>query len=228
MNHKKSEYNSLGDYYCHFCQKHCHNVNSLKQHEVRCRHNPNRIKVIRDGFNNKGKTAWNEGLTKQTSPQLAEKSLRYKANYKAGKYKNYGHPHSEEYKQHLSTIARDRQFGGFNMRKKGIIYNDIKLDSSYEVILAQSLDANNIKWSRCKRFPYKTPSGKLHYYTPDFYLPDFDIYLDPKNDFLIHNINPNLGYKDSDKIKWVMEYNNITVLILNSKQLDWNIIKTLI
>ena len=31
------------------------------------------------------------------------------------------------------------------MRRSGIIYNGIKLDSAYEVLLAENLDANNIK-----------------------------------------------------------------------------------
>ena len=31
------------------------------------------------------------------------------------------------------------------MRNKGILYNDTKFDSSYEVTVAKSLDENNIK-----------------------------------------------------------------------------------
>jgi hypothetical protein len=62
-------------------------------------------------------------------------------------------------------------------------------------------------------------NGIIHYYTPDFYLPEYDIYLDPKNDFLIENINPVLGYTDIDKIHQVELENNIKVLILNKDQL---------
>lgn len=67
--------------------------------------------------------------------------------------------------------------------------------------------------------------GKLHYYTPDFYLPDYNLYLDPKNDFLINNINPKLGYADSYKIEQVMLQNNIRIIILNKEQLSWDYIK---
>jgi len=98
--------------------------------------------------------------------------------------------------------------------RKGILYKDIKLDSSYEVILAQSLDEYNIQWERPGRFSYHY-NDKLHYYTPDFYLPKYDIYLDPKNDFLINNINPHLGYNDLDKIKQVELEHNIKIIVLN-------------
>ena len=56
-----------------------------------------------------------------------------------------GHPHTQEAKDHLSDVAKEIGFGGFNMRNKGILYNDTKFDSSYEVTVAKSLDENNIK-----------------------------------------------------------------------------------
>lgn len=110
-------------------------------------------------------------------------------------------------------------------------YKRINFMSSYEVELAKNLDIHNIKWILPKRFKYYVNNDikdKYHYYTPDFYLPDYNIYLDPKNDFLINNINPKLGYNDIDKINWVIQQNNSRVLILTKEQLRWEIIKTLI
>jgi len=43
--------------------------------------------------------------------------------------------------------------------------------------------------------------------------------LDPKNDFLINNINPRIGFKDVDKIKLVEIQNSIKIFILNKEQL---------
>ena len=134
----------------------------------------------------------------------------------------------ESTKKKLSKIALKRELGGFNFRNKGIYYNGIKLDSSYEVEVAKSLDDNNIKWLREGRFPYIDRNGKERHYIPDFYLPDYDVYLDPKNDFLIENINPVLGYSDKEKIQLAQEQNNIRVVILNKDQLTWDVIKTLI
>ena len=100
-------------------------------------------------------------------------------------------------------------------------------DSSYEVIVAKELDANNISWEKSRSFSYVV-EGVEHKYTPDFYLPEYDVYLDPKNDFLIESINPALGYKDVDKIKWVEDLHNIHVIILDKDHLTWNGIVELI
>lgn len=48
------------------------------------------------------------------------------------------------------------------------------------------------------------------------------------NDFLINNNNLSLGYKDTDKIKWVELYNNIKIIILDKNHLIWDKIKEII
>lgn len=59
----------------------------------------------------------------------------------------------------------------------------INLDSSYERIVAKILDDNDIKWIRPKSIDWYSKDGKKHHYFPDFYLIDYDLYLDPKNDY---------------------------------------------
>lgn len=172
-----SDFNAYSESFCQFCNRKCHNLNSLKQHEIRCKLNPDKINTVRVGFNNTGRKSWNEGLTKETDERILRSSEKVIAYYKTHDGSFSGKRHSDEYKAYMSELAKERELGGFNMRKKGIIYNDTKLDSSYEVTLAKSLDENNIKWTRCNRFPYITPQEELHYYTPDFYLPDYDIYI---------------------------------------------------
>ncbi len=125
----------------------------------------------------------------------------------------------------IHAIARN--FGGVTQSKK-INYNGTLLDSTYEVKLAQVLDNLLIQWIRPKRVPYSDLTGKLRSYTPDFYLPDYNVYLDPKNDFLINNVNPSLGFKDSDKIRLVTEQNNMCVHILSLDQLTEEYIKNLV
>ena len=133
---------------------------------------------------------------------------------------------SEETRHKLSVASTGRCSGGFHHNH--IEYNGINLDSSYELIVAKSLDENNIAWIRPKPLKYVDAYNKEHNYIPDFYLPEYNVYLDPKNDFLINNVNPNLGFSDVDKIKWVMQQNNAKVIILNKEQLTWSVIKTLI
>lgn len=58
------------------------------------------------------------------------------------------------------------------------------LDSSWEEILAKRLDELNVKWIR-PTIPIRWIDSKntSHNYFPDFYLENYDLYLDPKNPF---------------------------------------------
>lgn len=141
--------------------------------------------------------------------------------------KNSGNKHTEEFKKARSLDAKKNGLGGVRPSKH-IKYKGKTLGSTYEYILAQDLDKHNIEWDTCSRVKYRCPNGKERTYTPDLYLPKYDIYLDPKNDFLINNVNPRLGFKDVDKISWAVEQNNITVYVLDKNQLSWNYIKSLI
>lgn len=48
---------------CKFCGKALANLNALRQHEARCAENPARLPIIIENFNNKGRKAWNAGMT---------------------------------------------------------------------------------------------------------------------------------------------------------------------
>lgn len=219
------DYNQECEVFCTYCNKKCHSKNSLKQHEIRCALNPNRrLSENNIGNRTKGRVPWNKGLTKETDQRVAS----YGNSISIATKGRTGHPISDEQKQLLRELALDRGLGGFNMRNKGISHNGVKLDSTYEMAVAKSLDEHSIEWARCERFSYHAPDGELHYYTPDFYLPKYNVYLDPKNDFLINNINPSLGYKDVDKIQWVMNENDISIFILDKNHLTWDKIYELI
>jgi len=127
--------------------------------------------------------------------------------------------HSLGTKQFLSNKAIERGFGGKNYRKT-FEYNGVTLESSYELSLAKELDKHNINWNRPKRLNWVDESGKQRHYTPDFYLPEFDVYLDPKNDYLIKI--------DSVKVKLCSIQNNVTIYVLNKSQLSWDYIAELV
>lgn len=64
--HLKTHENAQKDcesFVCQFCGKALANLNALRQHEVRCAKNPARLPVIVENFNNKGRKAWNVGMT---------------------------------------------------------------------------------------------------------------------------------------------------------------------
>lgn len=89
-----------------------------------------------------------------------------------------------------STLCSDecyRKMKSYNA--KGIKrqeYNGNIFDSGYEVLIAKYLDEKNIEWVIPKNAIYWFDStGKQRRYFPDFYLPLYDIYLDPKNPYCI-------------------------------------------
>lgn len=115
--------------------------------------------------------------------------------------------------ERISKSCKDRGFGGVRPSCR-IKYKGITLGSTYELKTVEILEQLSIEWNQPTRFKYVDPFGKSRTYTPDIYLPKFDVYLDPKNDFLINNVNPALGFKDSEKIRLASIQNNITIHIL--------------
>jgi hypothetical protein len=79
------------------------------------------------------------------------------------------------------------------------------MDSSWEVKLAEFLDANKIVWIRSKKLCllYIDENGLKRRYYPDFYLPEYDVYLDPKNKYL--------QQKDAPKLERVRSQHSVTL-----------------
>lgn len=225
---KNSDFNKINIQYCKYCGKGCKNLNSLSNHERLCKLNPNHQESPLIKYHSEVNNPWNKGLTKDTDERIAKSIETYHQNFLDGKHKSNSHKHTQETKKKLSENALKNNWENHFGSHKSYEYCGIKFVSSYEVKVAEELDKNNIKWVKPSRLSYTDTKGKLHHYTADFYLPDYKVYLDPKNDYLIENINPTLGYSDSDKIKWVEEQNNVTVVILDKNHLDWNNIKLLL
>lgn len=90
-----------------------------------------------------------------------------------------GRKHTEETKQ----LIREKALASPHRRlKKGVVeYKGILLDSSWELELAKRLDELGVKWVRPDPIPWIDKEGVRHNYFPDFYLEDYDLFLDPKN-----------------------------------------------
>lgn len=174
-----------------------------------------------------GCTTWNKGLTKETNKILEKASQTFIQHIKDGTYKPIGHPHTEERKQKMRELAIKRHLGGWHTSKT-IEYKGIKLDSTYELNVAKNLDENQIKWERPKYLLWKDQNGLEHRYYPDFYLPEYNVYLDPKNDYLINNESKRYGITDTEKIKIVEQQNNVKIIILDKNNLTWESIKKLL
>ena len=105
--------------------------------------------------------------------------------------------------------------GGKRNSHKHVISNlkkeEFTLESSYELQFANKLNDMNVYWIRPTYFWYEQNGIKRRYY-PDFYVPEWDTYYDPKNDYLI--------VQDAKKIKLVMEQNDIMIVVLSKLDID--------
>ncbi len=100
----------------------------------------------------------------------------------------YAHVNKKNFlgKTHTSetiSVLREKALSSNHRRlKKNMIeYNGIMLDSSWELALAKRLDFLGITWVRPEPIKWIDEENIAHNYFPDFYLPDYDLYLDPKN-----------------------------------------------
>lgn len=88
------------------------------------------------------------------------------------------------------------------MTKDGLT---VMLDSSWEEIVAKRLDFLDVKWYRPPSMKWVDKTGKERNYFPDFYLPDYDLYLDPKNPFAVKVQSEKVDYIESN-------YSNVVFL----------------
>jgi len=91
-------------------------------------------------------------------------------------------------------------------RKDG---SKVLMDSTWEVAMAERLDHLKITWDRREdmKLPYLSKNGRKRNYIPDFYLPEYDIYIEVKGywtDAAKHKMNA------------VQDINPVKIVILES------------
>lgn len=179
--------------------KHCSNerksLKSLLNHERLCPSNPDRKYVSRTIGHvpwNKGKTglqeAWNKGLP--------------------GTF--LGKKHSTESKQKISEKLSINNKGG---RSKWYEVAGQKVQGTWERDIATKLTNLSINWVKLKTnkdtLQY-VMDGKIRNYTPDFYLPDHNMYVEIK------------GYwwgNDREKMRIVLEtYPELTLAVVEKDE----------
>jgi hypothetical protein len=173
---------------CKYCSFSFNDVTSSERanHSRWCNQNPKRHEYV----------AKNNAAQMRT-PQSIEKRIQgIKQAHLDGKYDERnrlakgkgGTPRSDQTKEilrqkalaspHRRLVRSIRSY----TRKDG---TTVQLDSSWEEALAIRLDKLGIKWERPGSVKWIDSSGLIRNYFPDFYLSDYDIYLDPKNPYAI-------------------------------------------
>lgn len=160
-----------------------------------------------------------------TEEVRAKRTAAIKKAYAEGKYDNVvrkgnvGYKHTDASKAIISQKALASKHRRLLRSIREYVKQDgttVMLDSSWEESLAKRLDETGIEWIRPETpISYVTSDGKTHNYFPDFYLPDYNLYLDPKN--------PAAVAAQKDKLyalKQVM--NNLVVIETLAECLNWS------
>lgn len=207
--------------YCKYCNKLCKNLNSLHQHEIRCSENPNKIRTKQSDSNkikisksmklnhNNSNRIWKEETLEKLKISSTEINRKYWTEEKRKE-------HSDLMKKIVKVNPDSYSTKNVSGRVKNFIYNNTVLKGSWEVKIAELLDDNDIVWTnKITPIPYLWENN-WHLYFPDFYLPDFDLYIEVK------------GYqRERDTIKWsfvkkpllIIKKLEIKTLIKNKKNI---------
>jgi len=159
----------------------------------------------------KNTMAWSRGLTKETDDRVKKQGEVYSQRVKDGIIIHpwVGRKHKKKSKRKIS-IARTNFLTNHNNHNCQWfeIWNgrkNIKVQGTWEKLAAERLNELNIKWDRIsiKFNGHRT-------FTPDFYLPDMDVYIEVK------------GYiRERDKYKmWtVIKEKNIKILLIEKNEI---------
>ena len=199
---------------------------TIKQiaNEVKCSYNAIRYRLIEFNIPIRTFSEAFKGLKKSIKHRKAiSQSNKGKHNNKGKLNPNYGKKHpglnkgikfTDNRRKNMS-LAKKGKYNGKNnphfgkpIRPNWGIYKGINMRSSWEVLFAQFLDLSGIKYL------YEPKTFDLGYttYTPDFYLPELDFYIEIKGYFPI---------KTKKKLELFKKlYPNINFSILQGKELS--------
>lgn len=198
--------------HCQFCNVDLDTVPDRANHVKWCSKNPNLHKNISNLSN--ARLSKNKDSTRKASDSISEahKSGKYAGSAaKAAKTrKSNGNVLTKETAPDWYSNVCDSARASTHQRvcKKTHPFVDkrgrtFKFDSSWEDALAIRLDELDIMWERPAPIKYEI-DGVLRNYFPDFYLPEHNLYIDPKN--------PYVESQQQEKLKIVSALINLTIL----------------
>lgn len=177
--------------YCKYCGKECKNLNSLRQHEIRCKENPNRIKISTEWnkpeyhkgvSSTKGLKAVTDGIhNKYILPEEIDNFLLNNPLWHRGSTPNFKNkptgicstPEKEaERRRKISeTMKKNPLAGGRRIgsgRGKQGWYKGFYCDSSWELAFLTYYIDHNMNIKRCEERREYFYNNEKHTYIPDF------------------------------------------------------------
>lgn len=170
---------------CTFCDKLLKNKIALAAHLRCCSLNPT---AKGSPFKKSWETAWNKGLTKETSEIVRSMSAKAQITNAANpSFLNKNH--TDETRKRMSDSRNALYASGWEPvcgRAKKYDYispvaGQIKVDGTWELRVCHHLDSLGVKWNRNReRFKYVRPDGKNATYQPDFFVEDWNCFIEVK------------------------------------------------
>ena len=208
---------------CEFCNRECKNKNSLVQHQIRCINNPNKISVlsnykiyndkIKAGIIKKDEKKYTNQYDKAKKLGLEKPKMSKETLLKisiGAKTQKWNNDRREKHSISMikATLNHPESYSSRNVSGRTKSYevidsfgNETKLNGGWEKLFYEYLTLNKIKWTNIisEVFTYEW-ENKTRRYFPDFYLPNYNIYVEIK------------GYqRDRDLLKW-NSLNNLIIL----------------
>jgi hypothetical protein len=197
---------------CKHCGKECKNKNSLINHERLCKQNPERQTSSFVKYNETRETPvpWNKGKTAHDDFRIKERAAKQQKTMKEKSSRGeLGTPHTDEFKieqreRKLAMYASGWEPTCGRCKKydyESPIAGKIKVDGTWELKVARHLDSIGVNWIRNKkRFKYNNLKGGISTYQPDFFVYEWNSYLEVK------------GYEtDLDRCKWSQFNDNLII-----------------
>jgi len=152
----------------------------------------------------KNKAAWNKGLSKKDFPSLA------RPNQVGKRFGASLNGHTEETKRKISQKLSINNKGG---RSKWYKVAGQSVQGTWERNVALKFEELGIRWQKLKTNKDTLEyimDNKIRCYTPDFYLPEYDVFLEIKGHW---------WGRDREKMNIVLKtYPNKRIIILEKEQ----------
>ena len=110
--------------------------------------------------------------------------------------KEFEVPYSKRARTYCSVSCSNKnKYHENSNKKKASFYNGCRMDSGADLIFAKLLDEHHIIWSKNTSvfFLFAYPNGKVGKYYPDFFLPDYDQWIEIKG---------KRYYREDDPLRW--------------------------
>jgi len=159
--------------------------NQKANHSRWCDSNPLKQNYLNQLSNVRHLTQTKESRNKQSESvkQLWKDGAYNSVDYSKFTFKNREHTAATKHKQsEIALKSTHRRLVKSTRKYRCKDGTEILLDSSWEEALAKRLDELNVIWIRPEQpIPWTDTNNNTHNYFPDFFLPKYNIYLDPKN-----------------------------------------------